>query len=126
MRCKVFHCVWPSSTRHPYVEGNLRNSLNSYYLTPKVMQVSDLTEYMRPAKSRLITEEVHYSKVDELFHITYKLEPFNDDIRVNYHTSDLFKSTIVILESSKNFNVDVIFPIYTTQKIKMPFLPLVL
>jgi len=119
MRCKVFHCVWPSSTRHTYVEGNLRNSLNSYYLTPKVMQVSDLTEYMRPAKNRLITEGIHYSEVDELFHISYKLAPLNDD-NVNYHTSDLFRSTLVILESSRNFNADVIFPIYVTQKITFP------
>jgi len=88
------------------------------------MQVSDLKEYMRPAENRLITEGIHYSEVDELFHITYKLEPFNDDT-VNYRTSDLFKSTLVILESSKNFNADVIFPIYVTQKISMSFTPLV-
>lgn len=117
MRCKVFHCVWPTSSRHPYVDGNLRNSLNSYFLTPKVLQVSDLKEYMRVAENRLITEGIHYSEVDELFHITYKLEPL---LAVNYHTSDLFKSTIVILELSKNFNVDAIFPVYVTQKITIP------
>lgn len=88
------------------------------------MQVSDLKEYMRSAENRLITEGVYYSEVDELFHINYKLEPFHDD-GVNFPTGDLFKSTIVILESSKNFNMDVIFPVYVTQKIRTFFTPLV-